>query len=221
MLRVGLTGDLGSGKSTVAAAFAARGAILFSSDEIATQMMQPGEPVYAEIVRAFGSAVVCGDGSLDRRALAHEAFTNGRVEELNAIIHPAVLREQERLLTELAATQSHAIAVIESALIFTTRHGIGTEPWRLRFDRIVLVCAPLQLKVDRYVARSTAGRETEHAQRHALAADARARLALQTSINDAHAAECLVIDNDADQAHLLRQVDAVWLTLQQAEASTR
>lgn len=221
MLRVGLTGDLGSGKSTVATMLAAHGAVLFSSDAMATHMMQPGESVYAGIVHAFGAGVLRADASLDRRALAKEAFERGRVEELNAVVHPAVLQEQERLLRDLARDQPHAIAVIESALIFTTRHNGGRTPWHDRFDRIVLVRAPLEVKVARFVARMSSGTGATDAERHALADDARARLALQSEVNEAHAAECLHIDNDGDLLRLQKQVDAVWSTLRQAEAANR
>ena len=103
MLRVGLTGDLGSGKSTVAAMLAARGAVVLSSDEAARAMMQRGESVYNAIIAQFGSEVVAADGTLDRHKLAQMAFdpASPRVAELNAIIHPAVLAEQDRKSTRL------------------------------------------------------------------------------------------------------------------------
>ena len=96
MLRVGLTGDLGSGKSTVARMLAERGAVVLSSDEMGRALMQPGERPYAQIIAAFGSGIVAADGSLDRRKLAALAFDarNPRVDELNAIIHPAVIEIQ-------------------------------------------------------------------------------------------------------------------------------
>lgn len=220
MLRVGLTGDLGSGKSTVAAMLGALGATVFSSDEMARAMMQQGEPVYAHIVERFGRAVVRQDGSLDRSTLARLAFAEGRVEELNAIVHPAVLREQARLLEELAHAQPDAVAVVESALIFNARHGVAGQPWRERFDRMLLVRAPLEQKVRRFVARLSAGRELTAPERGALEEDARARLALQTTLNEAHAAECLVLANDGDLEQLRRQVVAAWAELRQAEPAS-
>ena len=219
MLRVGLTGDLGSGKSTVAAIFAELGAKVFSSDEMARAMMQPDEPVYQAVVQLFGASVVSSDSSLDRRALARLAFEEGRVEELNAIVHPAVLTEQERLLRELAQAAPHAIAVVESALIFTakvTGHQQKTQPWRARFDRVVLVRAPLEAKIARFVARLSHGKPLGEPERQALEADARARLALQD--NESHAEECLLIENDSDLPALREQVKLVWRELQQAEA---
>ena len=214
MLRVGLTGDLGSGKSTVARMFAARGAVVLSSDEMGRAMMQPGETVYAAIVASFGKGVVAADGSLDRHELARLAFSEGRAEELNAIVHPAVLAEQARQVAEIARTKPDAIVVVESALIFSTKHGTGEQPWSKRFDRIVLVTAPETQKVMRFVERVAAGRELDAKERASLEADAQRRLAMQTE-NDAHAAECLVIRNEDGLEALEAEVDAVWAELRQ------
>ena len=215
MLRVGLTGDLGSGKSTVARMFAAHGAVVLSSDEMGRAMMQPGQPVYAAIVERFGKEVVASDGSLDRGALARLAFSGGRVEELNAIVHPAVIAGQARQIEEIGRKQPDAIVIVESALLFTTKHGDSgqtSQTWHYRFDRIVLVIAPEQQKIARFVERAAAGRLLEPQERAALEADARARLAMQ-AVNDAHAAECIVIRNDGDLVALQQKVDAVWADL--------
>jgi dephospho-CoA kinase len=217
MLRVGLTGDLGSGKSTVAKLFAERGAIILSSDEMARAMMQPGEPVYAAIVERFGREVVAADGSLNRRELARLAFSQGRTENLdalNAIVHPAVLAEQARQIAQLTASSPEAIVVVESALIFTTKHGLEGQPWSQRFDRIVLVTAPEAQKIERFVDRIAAGRVLSKEERAGLEADARRRLAMQAE-NAAHAAECLVISNDDGLESLEKQVDAVWSKLRE------
>jgi dephospho-CoA kinase len=213
MLRVGLTGDLGSGKSTVARMLAQRGAIVLSSDEMGRAMMQPGQAVYNEIVVRFGPSVVQADGSLDRRELARLAFdpTSPRVEELNAIVHPAVIGEQARLIDDLRRTQPHAIVVIESALIFSARDGV--TPWHDRFDAIVLVTAPGEVKIARFVDRSAAGQALSPEQRHALEADARARLGKQ-SITPEQAADCIVLENNGDLTSLTAEVDGLWETLQ-------
>jgi dephospho-CoA kinase len=207
MLRVGLTGDLGSGKSTVAAMLAARGAVVLSSDEIARAMMQPGEAAYAEIVEQFGESVVSSDGTLDRRKLAELAFDSAspRVDELNAIIHPAVIAAEAATIASFASTDE--IIVVESALIFTA-FGQSVEQRRTRFDRILLVIAPEEQKLSRFVARQLAGREGSAEERSALEADGRRRLALQHT--EDHAAECVVIHNDGDLAALEAQVDAAW-----------
>ena len=224
MLRVGLTGGLGSGKSTAAQRFAALGAHVFSSDEIGRQLMQPGEAVYAAIVAHFGASVVSLDGAdvspcgtLDRSALARIAFGSGgkdagRVEELNAIVHPAVIARQAELIDEVAARDPNAVAIVESALIFETKYG-GESGCRRRFDRLIFVKAPEELKIARFVARA-AGRKTlgEEARR-ALEAEARRRIARQ--IDDASkAAKCdFVLTNDGSIEQLQAQVDALWPVL--------
>ena len=98
MLRVGLTGGLGSGKSTAARLFAALGAHVLQSDAIGRELMEPGQAVYAAIAAHFGDGVVLADGRLDRGKLARIAFADGRVEELNAIVHPAVIAREAELV---------------------------------------------------------------------------------------------------------------------------
>jgi len=213
MLRVGLTGDLGSGKSTVAKMFAGRGAIVFSSDEMARSMMQPGQQLYADIIRHFGQSILAPDDTLDRRELARLAFdpTNPRVEELNTLVHPAVIAAQAELFATIAEANPQAIVMVESALIFSTTYAPGDHPWQSRFDRIVLVTAPADQKVARFVERAATGRELSPQERDALKADARQRLALQHS--EDHAAECLVITNNGNLAELEQQVQAAWSEL--------
>ena len=118
MLRVGLTGGLGSGKSTVAAILRELGAQVIEADALGREMMEPGQPVYDEIVRVFGPEVVNPDGRLNRARLADLAFRHGRLHELNAIVHPAVIAAQQRWMEEIFARSPSAVAVVESALIF-------------------------------------------------------------------------------------------------------
>ena len=220
MLRVGLTGDLGSGKSTVGRMLQARGAVLLSSDEMGRAMMQPDEPVYQKIVAHFGAGVVAGDGSLDRQELARLAFAEGRVAELNAIVHPAVLAEQARLLEAMARRSPDTVVVIESALIFSVSTASADSPaaesdrggWHTRFDRIVLVTAPKEAKMARFVARASSGQAVSPERHHELAAEARRRLAAQGSA-EAYREQCLVIANDGDLTSLKAQVDELWFTL--------
>jgi dephospho-CoA kinase len=210
MLRIGLTGDLGSGKSTVARMLAERGALVFSSDDMARAMMQPGQAVYHQIVERFGSAVLAEDKTLDRRKLADLAFApkHPRVEELNEIVHPAVIAAQAEQLAEIEQKQPNAIAVIESALIFSTTHG---SSWHSRFDRILLVEAPEAIKIERFIDRIAAGRTLTPDERTALETDARHRLSLQHS--EDYASQCIVLHNDGDIEQLEVQVEAVWAEL--------
>ena len=206
MLRVGLTGGLGSGKSTVAAMLASRGAHVLSADELARQLMEPGTAVFAAIAEHFGPRVVTPEGRLDRPALARLAFAEGRVEELNAIIHPATIARQAELTAALFTGHPHAVVVVESALIFETRYS-GAANWQDRFDRMILVTAPDELKIDRFIARSGGG------DREALAAEARRRLARMIPDVD-KAAQCdFMIRNDGSREQLEQQVEAVWQQL--------
>jgi len=178
MLRVGLTGSLGSGKTTIAAIFREHGFSVLEADAIGREMMQPGHVVFDQIVESFGPSVVRTDGSLDRPRLAALAFGEGRLNELNRIVHPPVVAEQERRMNEIFARDPHAVAVIESALIFEAE-AWGTVPqWRQRFDRIVLVTAPDDLKVKRFLARMLPADATSVA-RAVAERDARQRLSAQ------------------------------------------
>ena len=146
-----------------------------SADELGRALMQPGEPVYHRIVEHFGPGVVLPDGRLDRAALAREAFAEHRLPELNRIVHPAVIAAQDRELAALAAAGAHALAVVESALIFEAS-GECVPGWRERFDKLVLVAAPEALRVERFLARS---HPQTAAQEDALREDARRRMAAQ------------------------------------------
>jgi dephospho-CoA kinase len=211
VLRVGLTGDLGSGKSTVARLLAGRGAVVFSADEIGRAMMQPGHAVYAAIVAKFGDSVVQPGGQLNRSELARLAFTEKRVEELNAIVHPAVIAEQARLIADVEQTQPDAIVVVESALLFTTRYADG--PWHRRFDEVLLVTAPEAVKIARFVERGAQQKRLTAGSREALEADARRRLKAQ-KVSDADTQDCIIVRNNGDLAALATRVDEVWRALQ-------
>ncbi|MGD0647038.1 MAG: dephospho-CoA kinase [Acidobacteriaceae bacterium] len=216
MLRVGLTGDLGSGKSTVARMLAERGAVVLSSDEMGRALMQPGERAYAQIVETFGSEIVAADGSLDRKKLAALAFDakQPRIEELNAIIHPAVIDAQAEQLAEMEKTSPEAIVVVESALIFSTQYGPRGN-WRERFDCVLVVDAPEEVKIARFVDRIAAGRALSGEEREGFEADARRRLQVQHAT--VYPGDCLVLHNDGDVEFLEQQVAAVWERLQQME----
>jgi dephospho-CoA kinase len=219
VLRVGLTGGLGSGKSTAAAMFAELGAYVLSADEIGRALMQPGEAVYAAIVAHFGRGVVREDGSgaevLDRAALARIAFGDGRIEELNAIVHPATIARQAALIEKIAARDPDAVAIVESALIFETRHG-GEDGWQKRFDRIIFVKASEELKIARFVQRSSGGKNLSREEREALEAEARRRLAKQAQ-TERNAAHCdYVLTNDGSVEHLRAQVEELWPALKTA-----
>jgi dephospho-CoA kinase len=219
MLRVGLTGGLGSGKSTALARFASLGATVFSADEIGRAMMQPGMPVYSAIVEHFGEMVVTADGSLDRSALARIAFSeegykSGRLEELNAIVHPAVIARQTELMDDVAARDANAVAIVESALIFETKYG-GEGGWHKRFDRLIFIKASKELRVARFVARAAGGKTLSDEEQHALQAEAQRRIARQSE-TERNAMNCdYVLMNDGSREQLQAQVDALWPVLKE------
>src|ERR1700683_920065 len=134
MLKVGLTGGIASGKSVVGEMFVALGAHLVQADRIAHELMLPGQSVYNEVVRHFGGGILNPDLSVNRAKLAEAAFgsnTSGsatssagsssaipsRVQELNRIVHPAVIRSQEEWMEEMGRQDPHAVAIVEAALI--------------------------------------------------------------------------------------------------------
>ena len=209
MLRVGLTGGLGSGKSTVAGMFAALGAETLSADELGRTMMQPGEPVFAAIVDHFGSEILTPSGELDRTALARISFVEGRVAELNAIVHPAVIARQAELAAEIAARAPEAVLLVESALLFETEHA-GVEGWRSRFDRILLVTASEEDKVWRYVDRRAS----------TSSADAQT-LAGQISDGEKSRWADYIIRNEGSLVDLRRQAEALWPRLQLEARTSR
>ena len=220
MLRVGLTGGLGSGKTTAARLFAALGAHVLQSDAIGRQLMEPGQAVYDAVVAHFGGFVVSADGTLDRAALARFAFAEGRVEELNAIVHPAVIARQAELSAAIFAKDAAAVVMVESALIFETNYGetndSGRERWHSRFDRIILVTAPEEVKIARFVARSAPERSLSEGQKTELEAEARRRLAQQISDERKSALCDYVLTNGGALTELEWQVDQLWPILKAA-----
>jgi dephospho-CoA kinase len=240
MLRVGLTGGLGSGKSTAARLFAALGAHVLQSDAIGRELMEPGQAVHSAIVDHFGNGVVQPDGRLDRVALAKIAFDDGRVEELNAIVHPAVIARQAELSEAIFQQDRRAIVIVESALIFETKysetkysetkhaerkdgetkHG-GSQAnqragWHDRFDRIILVTAPEELKIARFVARSAVGEALTVERREQLEAEARLRLAQQIPDEQKSSLCDYVLTNGGQLTELEWQVDQLWPILKAA-----
>ncbi len=147
MLRVGLTGGIACGKSTVARMFSDLGAHVIQSDQIAHELYRPGEPVYAEVVKRFGKSIVKPNGEIDRAKLGAIAFGENRIEELNQIVHPAVIQHQSRWIFEVASREPEAIAMIEAALIFEA----GTDT---RFEKMIVVTCTPEQKVARFAQRT-------------------------------------------------------------------
>jgi len=222
MLRVGLTGGLGSGKSTVAAMLRELGAHVVEADALGRSIMEPGHEVYDQIVTHFGREVVGHDGRLNRARLADLAFRQGRLQELNAIVHPPVIEAQRRWMDEVFARDPAAIAVLESALIFEVvrdaiargEKGSVLADWRRRIDRIIVVAAPDDFKIARYAARIVSSGSAAGSDQDAIEADARNRLSHQIPDAEKAAQADYVLDNSGDIAALRTQVQALWPRLQ-------
>lgn len=138
MLRAGLTGGIACGKTAVAEMFAVLGAYILNADSLAHELYRPGKPVYQELVKRFGGEIVKTDGTIDRPKLAALAFDGGRVEELNRIVHPAVIARQQELMDAIGAKDPKAVVLSEAALIFEAGGG-------KRFDKVIVVtCKPEQ-----------------------------------------------------------------------------
>jgi dephospho-CoA kinase len=207
MLKVGLTGGIASGKSTVGDMFAKLGAQLIQADVIAHELMQPGQRVYEEVVRHFGRGILNADGTVSRPKLAEAAFSSQppRVEELNRIVHPAVVNRQDAWMEEVGRRDRAAIAMVEAALILEA----GAAD---RFDRLVVVtCNPGQ-RARRWADRLKVDEETA---RHEVAR----RMAAQIPDEEKIKAADYVIDNSGSIDATERQVQEVFAKLKQELAA--
>lgn len=151
MLKLGLTGGIAAGKSAVGEMLVALGAHLIQADAISHQLMQPGEPVYQEVVRAFGPTILNPDGTVSRPRLAEAAFGGGnqpsRIQELNKIVHPAVVKKQDEWMQAIGHNDPKAIAIVEAALILEA--GAASH-----FDRLLVVTCRPEQRAERWAART-------------------------------------------------------------------
>ena len=191
VLVIGLTGGIGSGKSTVSALLAEKGAVVVDADAIVREVQQPGTPVFEAMVERFGAGIVAGDGSLDRAAVADTVFGDpDALADLNAIVHPAVGAEIVRRMEALADTDE--VVVLDVPLLVESKN---TYP----------VAGLLVVDVDPEVAVE---RLVEH--RGMREADVRARMARQAARDERLARADRVIDNSGTLDDLRAQVDAAW-----------
>jgi len=215
VLKVGLTGGIASGKSVVGEMFVALGAHLVQADRIAHSLMQPGEAVYNEVVRHFGREILNPDLSINRAKLAEVAFgpatdaegkRASRIEELNRIVHPVVIRSQDEWMEDRARQDPHAVAIVEAALILEA----GAAE---RFDRIVVVTCSAEQRVARFAARQKVDLE-------AARKEVARRMAAQLPDEEKIKAANYVIDNSGALDQTREQVRQVWQKLQvEAEKS--
>lgn len=199
MLRVGLTGGIACGKSTVAQMFAALGVHVIQSDLIAHELYKPGEAVYAEVVRRFGTDILAPNGEIDRPRLAAIVFGQGRIEELNRIVHPAVMERQAEWMRETEARDPNGIAMGEAALIFEA--GVGG-----RFEKMIVVTCKPEQKVLRFAQRAKLDTETARAE---VERRSKAQWADEEKISRAD----YVIDNSGDLENTRAQVGKIFREL--------
>jgi len=202
MLKVGLTGGIASGKSVVGEMFVALGAHLVQADRIAHELMLPGQSVYYEVVAHFGREILNYDGSVNRSKLAEAAFgkaassTPSRIEELNRIVHPAVIRRQEQWMEETGREHPHAIAIVEAALIIEA----GAAK---RFDRLIVVTCSDEQRIARFAARQKLS--IDEARKEVAR-----RMAAQLPETEKIKAADHVIDNSGSLDQTREQVREVW-----------
>lgn len=203
MILIGLTGGIGSGKSSVSAILAEHGAVIIDADAITRELQAPGMPLLGELSARFGETIIAPDGSLDRAALAAIAFSDPEaLAALNKIVHPAVAREMDRRMKEadrapwwcrvFPRLKRHRVVVLDIPLL--------AENPRKGLCGTVVVDVPVELAVERLVKFRSMAED-----------DARARIAKQATREQRLAIADIVVNNSGDLDDLRRQVDAVWL----------
>jgi dephospho-CoA kinase len=193
VILVGLTGGIGSGKSTISSLLEGKGAIIIDADAIVREVQLPGSAVLTELVAKFGAGVLAADGSLDRQAVANIVFTDPEaLKALNAIVHPAVGKEMNRRMIEQRTTD-HVVILDIPLLTENPREGLQGK---------IVVDVPVEVQVVRLVQY-----------RGFDEADARARISRQATREQRLATADFVVDNSGDLADLQPQMDKLWLWL--------
>ena len=193
MILVGLTGGIGSGKSTISSLLEGKGAIIIDADAIVREVQLPGSAVLTELAAKFGAGVLAADGSLDRQAVANIVFTDPEaLKALNAIVHPAVGKEMNRRMIEQRTTD-HVVILDIPLLTENPREGLQGK---------IVVDVPVEVQVERLVKY-----------RGFDEADARARISRQATREQRLATADFVVDNSGDLADLQPQIDKLWLWL--------
>ncbi len=203
-LMIGLSGGIGSGKSSVSRLLAELGATLIDADAIVHELQVPGSPMLAEIAAAFGPSVIGPDGHLERAALGAIVFRDAAARaRLAAIVHPRVGAEIARRVA-LARSAGAEVLVIDIPLLFEGRKAGTGSAARLEFDATVVVWAPEEAQIERQMTRDGCTRE--------LAID---RIRAQLPLHEKKALADFVIDNSGTREQTEQQVRALWETLRQ------
>ncbi len=216
LLRVGLTGGIGAGKSEVSQRLAAYGAVLIDADAIAREVVAPGTPGLAAVIEVFGAGVLHEDGSLDRERLGEIVFADAKkLARLNAIVHPLVGRRMGELEAAAAASESEVPESEPGASSGPGKAGAGADAivvhdvpliaendLRAGYDLVVVVDAPESVQISRLTRL-----------RDMSAEQAQARMAAQAARADRLAIADIVLDNSGSLSELDRQVGDLWSEL--------
>ena len=200
MLRVGLTGGIATGKSTIGEMFEKRGAYVIQADRVAHELMSPGQEVYDRVVAYFGREILNSDGTINRPRLASAAFPD-KIKELNQLVHPAVLDYQDRWMDQIGEKDPEAVTIVEAALLYEAK---GEN----RFNKIIVVRTPFETKVARFAQKT----KLPHA---AARMEVMRRMNAQLSEEEKARRADYVIDNNGVLDHTEEQVQKVWLELQE------
>lgn len=204
MLRVGLTGGIATGKSTVGQMFVELGCHLIDSDRITHQLFEPGHPVYNAVVQEFGERILAADGTIDRRILGGIVFKDESARlKLNHIVHPAVIQRQQEWLREVEGQDPDGIAIVDAALMIE----VGTYK---TYDKVVVVTSTSEVQRQRLRERSGLSE-----------AEIEARIQSQMPMAEKIKYADFVIDNSSDLSTTRRQVEEVNSRLRELAASTQ
>ena len=196
ILRVGLTGGIASGKSTILRTFARLGCITVDADTIVARLYRPGQAGHAAIVQTYGEEMLRPDGEIDRARLADVAFaSHDAARRLNALIHPIVLAEEARMMREAGERPEDGIYVVEATLLLEAGG-------RKRYDRIVVVSVAPDVQIARALSRGMTREEVTRRIANQMPAEERIRQA------------DYVIDNNGDEAHAIEETLRVYGLLQ-------
>lgn len=200
MLRVGLTGGLGSGKTFVGRELQRLGCYFLQADELGHQVLLPGGEAYGPVIKEFGRTVLDDNEIIDRRRLAALVFQNPeRLSKLSSIVHPAVTRLQEEHVARIAAADPHAIVVVEAAILVET----GSY---LRFDKLIVVVCALEQQLERAMERNAYNRE-----------EVMERIGRQLPIEEKRRVAHFVIDTAGSKESTIQQTRAVYGLLRSIE----